>query len=116
MGIPGWKSKVCLDKQVILSLADIQRVYVTVDSINPPPFYVVHADLDSNGAKGLTGFMRANVGKCMGIVVNGSLLTAPMIKAAPRGWHTELALKFFTETEKDEAYKLVDAITQAMKG
>jgi hypothetical protein len=25
MGIPGWKSKVCLGKQVIVSLADIQR-------------------------------------------------------------------------------------------
>jgi len=77
--------------------------------------YVVHADLDSNGEKGWTGFMRANVGKRAGIVVNGSLLTAPMIKAAPPVWRTILELKPYTQTEQDEAYQLVEAITKAMR-
>jgi len=115
MGVPGWKSKFCLGKEVILSLADIQRVYITVDSINSPPMYEVNAALDSNGAKGLTGFMRANVGKRMGIVVNGRLLAAPMIKSPPPVWRTILELKPYTQTEQDEAYQLVDAITKAMR-
>jgi len=111
MGLPGKKPEICLGREVILSLADIQDVYVRADSVYKPGRYWVLAFLDSSGSTKWRGYTRSNIGKRIGIVFKAKLLAAPMIKA--QIMHPLFPLKDFEN--KDEAEWMVHEITKAIK-
>jgi hypothetical protein len=70
--------------------------------------YSVAVALDAAGAMNLESVTGANVGRRLAIVVDGSVLTAPVVRSKISGGHLQITLGVFAspQAEKDEADRL----------
>ena len=81
----------------------LAKVYATTDSLNRP---VLGFELDDRGAELFAALTKANINNALGIVVNGRVVSAPVLKT-PLGKQGMVTGRF-TEQE-------VEALVQALK-